>query len=147
MSSKKSSTSAVYYVQRLVEDDYMQGQLRDAASSLRSAYGRASKEPARAAEDEKLYGNVRQAATSIRKALTALRRPEAEPAPEHRLRAVAIAFAVVGASVLVIVKRGSKPRSAGTGDMTGDALDRTAASDRVSEPRDHYPLGSGGVTG
>ncbi len=74
------------YAQRLFEDEYVQGQLRDAASGIRSAYDRISKKPERAAEDKKVYSNVRQAATSIRKALLALRRPEPEPEPKHRFR-------------------------------------------------------------
>jgi hypothetical protein len=135
MASKKSSKSAISYAQRLFEDEYIQGQLRDAASGLRSAYARASRKPARAAEDKKFYGNVRQAATSIRKALTALRRPEPEPEPKHRLRTVMAAIAVVGASVLIISKRGStgEPPDAGTADAAG-AFGSDGASEQAAEP-------------
>ena len=111
MATKKSAT---YYVQRLFEDEYVQTQLRDAASGIRSAYGRVRKQPAEAAEDKKLYGNVRQAAISIRKALVALRRPEPEPEPKHRLRTALVAIAVVAASVLIITRRGSQPAGAST---------------------------------
>lgn len=114
MASKKPSKSAIYYVQRLVEDEYVQAQLRDAAGGIRSAYGRISKKPERAAEDKKLYRNVRQAATSTRKALLALRRaePEPEPEPNHRLRPALVAIAVVGGSVLIISKRESSGQPA-----------------------------------
>jgi hypothetical protein len=113
MAKKKPSKSGSYYVQRLFEDEYIQGQLRDAAGGLRSAYGRLTKKPSRAAEDKKLYSNVRQSATSIRKAIVALRRPEPEPEPKHRLRTVLIAIAVIAGSVLIITRRGSVGQPAG----------------------------------
>ena len=107
MARKQPPKSTASYIQRLFEDEYVQGQLRDAASGIRTAYDRIRKKPERAAEDKKFYSNVRQAATSIRKAVLALRRPEPEPEPKHRLRTVLIAVAVVGGSVLVISKRKS----------------------------------------
>ena len=131
MANKKQSKSASSYVQRLFEDEYIQGQLRDAASGIRSAYGRVRKRPAEAAEDKKVYGSVRQAAISIRKALVALRRPEPEPEPKHRFRGLLIALAVVGASVWVISKRGSTPAPAGP--STTDAAG-VIPSDGAPEP-------------
>ena len=107
MAKKKPPKSASEYVQRLFEDEYIQGQIRDAAGGLRSAYGRITKKPSRAAEDKQLYSSVRQSATSIRKALVALRRPEPEPEPKHRLRTALIAVAVIAGSVLIITRRGS----------------------------------------
>lgn len=115
MARNKPQKSATYYVQRLFEDEYVQDQLREAVSRLRSVYGRVRKQPAQAAEDKKLYTNVRQAATSIRKAVTALRRPEPEP-PKHRFRTVAIPLTVVAASVLVIKRRPQQPQPAGTSE-------------------------------
>jgi hypothetical protein len=136
MASKKESKSAMTYVQRLFEDEYVQGQLRDAASGIRSAYGRISKKPERAAEDKKLYTNVRQAATSIRKAMLALKRPEPEPEPKHRFRALLIAIAVVAASVLIISKRGSERESAdGSAAATADALAGDATSAPAAQPQ------------
>jgi hypothetical protein len=119
MAKKKPSKSGNYYLQRLFEDEYIQGQLRDAAAGLRSAYGRVTKKPSRAAEDKKLYNNVRQSATSIRKALVALRRPEPEPEPQHRLRVMLIAIAVIAGSVLVITRRGSMGQPAGESATDG----------------------------
>ena len=81
MTSKKPSKSAIHYAQRLFEDEYVQGQLRDAATGIRSAYDRISKKPERAAEDKKVYRSVRRAATSTRNALLALRRPSPSPSP------------------------------------------------------------------
>jgi hypothetical protein len=128
MASKKESKSAMTYVQRLFEDEYVQTQLRDAASGIRSAYGRIRKQPAEAAEDKKLYGSVRQAAISIRKALVALRRPEPEPEPKHRLRTAMVAIAVVATSVLIISRRGPQP----TGESSAAAAE-APPSDGASE--------------
>ena len=135
MASRKRSKSRSYYAQRLFEDEYVQGQLRDAASGLRSAYGRVTKKPARAAEDKKLYGNLRQAATSIRKALVALRRPEPEPEPKHRGRTVVTAIAVVGGSALIISRRGAtrQPEGGSSADAA-DASGSDGASERTAEP-------------
>jgi hypothetical protein len=118
-SKKKQSKTAIQYAQRLFEDEYVQGQLRDAAGGIRSAYDRISKKPERAAEDKKVYASVRRAATSIRNAFLALRRPEPEPEPRHRFRTVLLAIAVVAASVLVISKRGSEGPSAADINATG----------------------------
>jgi hypothetical protein len=135
MASKKPSKPAIHYVQRLFEDEYVQGQLRDAAGGIRSAYDRISKKPARAAEDKRLYGHVRQAAISIRRALLALRRPEPEPEPKHRFRTAVVAVAVVGASILIISKRESTshPADASKGDAA-DAFGGDRASELTAEP-------------
>ena len=134
MASKKPSKSAIHYAQRLFEDEYVQGQLRDAASGIRSAYDRISKKPERAAEDKKVYGSVRRAATSTRNALVALRRPEPEPEPTHRFRTALVAIAVVGGSVLIISKRESNGQSAVEINATAaDASNSNAATEQTAE--------------
>lgn len=105
----KRSRSASYYIGRLFEDEYVQDQLRDASRGLVSLHGRVRKKGAKAPEDKKVYASLRQAATSLRNLVLAFRRPAPEPQPKHRVRRVAIALALIGASVLVI-KRG--PQSA-----------------------------------
>lgn len=134
MTSKKPSKSAIHYAQRLFEDEYVQGQLRDAATGIRSAYDRISKKPERAAEDKKVYRSVRRAATSTRNALLALRRPEPEPEPTHRFRAVLVAITVVGGSVLIISKRESKGQPAAEINVTAaDASNTDAATEHAAE--------------
>src|SRR5216110_3509894 len=103
MASDKPPKSPAHYLQRLVEDDYVQEQLRTAATGLRAAYDRVARKRTKAAEDKKLYGNLQQAATSIRNALIALKRPE--PKPQHRVRKVLTAVAVVGGGALLIATR------------------------------------------
>ena len=133
MARKQPPRSAASYIQRLFEDEYVQGQLRDAASGIRTAYDRIRKKPERAAEDKKFYSNVRQAATSIRKAVLALRRPEPEPEPKHRFRTALIAIAVVGGSVLVISKRGSTGGQVAESDaIAADAFKSDGASEQMA---------------
>jgi hypothetical protein len=105
MAPKQSERSAKYYIERLLEDEYVQRQLLEAAGGIRSAYGRVATKRAKAAEDKELFGNLRRASTAIRKASIALRRPE--PEPPRRGRAVAVAIAVLAGTVLII-RRGPK---------------------------------------
>lgn len=102
MAKSNPAKSALPYLRQLIEDEYVQEQLRDAAGGLRAAYDRARKERARATEDKRLYGHVRDAASSIRRAAFALQRPE--PEPKHRLRKVAILAFALGGTVLLTLK-------------------------------------------
>lgn len=74
----KKASDARPYVQRLVEDDELRDNLRDAYESGRSAYGRASgaKRPSDVLEDKKLQKELRNASESLRAATDALREPE-----------------------------------------------------------------------
>jgi hypothetical protein len=92
--------SRLPYFQRLLEDEYVQEQLRGAAAGLRDAYDRAARQRAQATEDKKLYGSLRHAATSIRNAAGALKRAP-EPPPKHRARNMLIVALAVGATVLM----------------------------------------------
>lgn len=123
MAREEPKKSATYYIQRLFEDEYVQEQLRAAAGGLRSVYERARKQPAQAAEDKKLYDSLRQAAVSTRRAATALRRPEPEPAPKHRLRYLTVVVAVLLGSVLVIKRSPKQSELSGSGeaDASGNA--------------------------
>jgi hypothetical protein len=65
------------YVQRLVEDDDLRGNLREAYESARDAYDRADgKSATKVLEDKKLQGDLKTAAESLRSAAEALREPE-----------------------------------------------------------------------
>jgi hypothetical protein len=64
------------YVRRLIEDEDLRENLRDAYEALRHAYGRASngKGPAKAiVEDKKVHKDLRNAAESLREASEQLR--------------------------------------------------------------------------
>jgi hypothetical protein len=64
------------YIRRLIEDEDLRENLRDAYEALRHAYGRASngKGPAKAiVEDKKVHNDLRNAAESLREASEQLR--------------------------------------------------------------------------
>jgi hypothetical protein len=139
--AKKKAEPAVPYIRRVLEDEYVQEQLRSAASGLRAVYQRASRQGGQAAEDKRLYGNLRQAATSIRKAATALQRPK--PEPKRRGRKVATAALAAGAGALLISKRqkgnsegGSDPRASPVqgGDSGSQSSQRTAEPESATIP-------------
>src|SRR3954468_6029645 len=93
----KKANSAVPYVQRLAQDEYVQGQLRNAAERLSDAYERGRRKRGRAVEDKKFYRRVGGAAPSIRKAT---RRLQSKPKPKRRGRKIALAAAAGGAAIV-----------------------------------------------
>ena len=90
------------YVQRLVEDEELRDNLRNAFESARKAYARMSngKGPVKAVtEDKKVQSELREAATSLKDAADSLRggkkkkRAQGPPAPRRRSSAAGIALA------------------------------------------------------
>jgi hypothetical protein len=102
--SARSTRSAMPYAQRLVGDQYVQDQLRNAAVKLRDVYMRAARQPGKAAEDKQLYGNLREAVTSIRRAVGAIQQPP--PKPKHRGRRILV-VALLGAGAALLAKQAS----------------------------------------
>ena|SRR5205807_4645481 len=97
--SARSARSAMPYAQRLMADQFVQDQLRNAFVKLREAYGRAARHPGKAADDKQLYGSVREAATSIRRAVGAIQQPP--PKPKHRGRRVFVLALLAGGAALL----------------------------------------------
>jgi hypothetical protein len=90
------------YAQELLENAYVQENLRDGADKLRAAYRRARKPRVEPTRDEKLRGQVRSAAQSITEAGRALRSGRRKPERRWGRRvAVIIGLAVAGAGVAV----------------------------------------------
>lgn len=75
--AKQRAESARPYVQRLIEDEDLRDNLREAYESGRHAYERASgaKRPSDVLEDKKLQKDLRNASESLRAASDALREP------------------------------------------------------------------------
>jgi hypothetical protein len=111
MAKTRQRNSKLSYVQRLLEDETIQEQLREAAVALRGAYDRAAKKRAYAADDKKLYGNLRRAATSIRDATFALRK--AEPPPKRRARKLII-FTLAAGGAAMLTRLGREPADSST---------------------------------
>jgi ferric-dicitrate binding protein FerR (iron transport regulator) len=116
MAKTRKTESALPYLQRLLEDEFVQEQLRNAALGVRGAYGRARRKRSQAADDKLLYRNVRKAATSVRNAASALRRPEPPP-PKRRLRKVVGVALAIGGCVWLTVRL-QKLQSQGSGDSS-----------------------------
>ena len=104
MAKHKRADAAVPYLRRIAEDEYVQKQLREAATRLREVYSRGSRERSKAAEDKQLYRKVREAATSVRKAVGAIEEPPPKP-KRHGRSALLFAFAV---SAVLLAKRATK---------------------------------------
>jgi hypothetical protein len=82
------------YLERLVENGQAQGNLRDAAASLRAAYERASKRRVKAARDEKIRRQLRNAGQSLSEATRALT-AERKRSKGHRAKRLLIVLGVV----------------------------------------------------
>ncbi len=74
----EAAETARPYVKRLIEDDELRDNLREAYDAARDAYERAAngKGAAKLLEDKKLQGDLRTAAESLRSATETLREPE-----------------------------------------------------------------------
>jgi hypothetical protein len=135
MASAKQAKSAIPYIQRLFEDEYVQEQLRNAASGLWVAYQRARRGRIEAIEDRRLYGSLRQAATSIRKVVTRVQQPK--PQPKRRLRKVATVALAAGGTALLVTKL-QKSQTGNQSSSSEGAVDAEAArneSSPTAEPR------------
>jgi ferric-dicitrate binding protein FerR (iron transport regulator) len=138
MAKTKEAKSAVPYARRLLEDEYVQEQLRHAAAGLRVAYERARSQRGQATEDKRLYRNLQQAATSIREAILALQRPKPEPRRGRGGKIGVLMFAL-GGTVWLTVKL-QKPQSEASSVPTVSATrvepaaGEGGAAQPVSEP-------------
>ena len=75
------------YAQRLLENEYVQGNLGRAAENLKAAYKRASKRRVSPAGDEKVLGQLRGAVLLIAEAASALKADRQKPKPRWGRRA------------------------------------------------------------
>jgi cobalamin biosynthesis Mg chelatase CobN len=116
MAKPSQAKAALRYVQRVVEDEYVQEQLRSAVIGARAAYLRARRQRTQVVEDKGLYRNLRQAATALQRATGALRPPP--PEPKHRGRKLAVVALAAGGTALITTKlqklQWQRARNAGT---------------------------------
>ena len=97
-----ATASARPYVQRLIEDDELRDNLREAYDAGRHAYGRAAgaKRPSDVLEDKKLQKDLRNASEALRNASEALREPEKKSGSTFgRLLLIAIIGAIVAVAL------------------------------------------------
>ena len=95
-----SSLRSNPYVQRLIEDDELRDNIRDAVESARDAYARIAngKGPGAILEDKKVQKDLRQAAESLREASEQLRGKR----KKSRLGRI-ILIALIGAVIAVLL--------------------------------------------
>jgi hypothetical protein len=95
------------YVQRLIEDEDLRDNLKDAYTSAKKAYGRATgngKGPVKAVtSDKKVQKEMRQAAEALQEARDRLQKPK----KKHRLGRF-ILLAIVGGVVALVVSEGAR---------------------------------------
>jgi hypothetical protein len=97
------------YVQRLIEDEELRGNLRDAFESAREAFGRASgngRSPVKAmTSDRKVQKDLRNAAESLRDASELLRAPRKRR--KSRLGRLVL-LALVGAAIAIVLSEDAR---------------------------------------
>lgn len=95
------------YVQRLIEDDDLRDNLKDAYSSAKKAYSRATgngKGTVKAVtSDKKVQKEMRQAAEALQEARERLQKPK----KKHRLGRL-IMLAIIGGVVALVVSEGAR---------------------------------------
>jgi adenylosuccinate synthase len=97
------------YVQRLVEDDELRDNLRNAFESARKAYSRMSngKGPVKAVtEDKKFQREMRDAATSLKDAAEALREGKKKKRRKGRL----LLMAIIGGGIALAASEGLRKK-------------------------------------
>ena len=96
------------YVQRLIEDEDLRDNLKDAYNSARKAYGRATgngKGTVKAVtSDKKVQKEMRQAAEALQEARERLQKPKKK---KHRLGKLLL-LAVIGGVVALVVSEGAR---------------------------------------
>jgi hypothetical protein len=100
--AKKRAETAAPYVQRLIEDEELRDNLREAYEAGRHAYERASgaKRPFDVLEDKKLGKDLRNASESLRAASEALREPQKKSGGSlGKLLLIAIVGAIIALAV------------------------------------------------
>ncbi|MGI8713476.1 MAG: hypothetical protein ACR2NR_09890 [Solirubrobacteraceae bacterium] len=86
---------ATPYIQRLLNDDYIQDQIGQGITALRASRNRTKGRKAQEAlKDRRLWSQVQQAAGSLSQAVRALNEPEP---PQHRARRTLLLAAAAGA--------------------------------------------------
>jgi hypothetical protein len=92
--AKDAAGTARPYVKRLIEDEELRDNLREAYESARDAYSRASngKRPSQLLDDKKLQKELRTAAESLRDAAEALHEPEKTKSSHRLSKLLLVAF-------------------------------------------------------
>lgn len=91
MAATESASRLGPYVERLLQNAYVQDNLLDAVENLRGAYERAQKRRVEPARDEKIRRQLRQAALSLKEAGQALKSGRQKPKKRRAKRMLILA--------------------------------------------------------
>ena len=122
--ARVAAETARPYVQRLIEDDDLRTNLRDAYDAARDAYDRATDSkasPKDVLEDRKLQKDLKSAAEALRSASDALREPEKKESSHGFAKLLVIAF--IGAVLALALSE----------DLRKAALDRLFGAEEEFE--------------
>lgn len=122
--ARVAAETARPYVQRLIEDDDLRTDLRDAYEAARDAYDRATDSkasPKDVLEDRKLQKDLKSAAEALRSASDALREPEKKDSGHGFAKLLVIAF--IGAVLALALSE----------DLRKAALDRLFGAEEEFE--------------
>ena len=120
------AANAGIYAQRLIENEYVQENLAQAAESLRAAYRRASKRRVEPTRDEKLRKQVRQAALSLREAASALQSGRRKPKKRGRRILLVLVVGVGAAAAIVATNEDLRRKLIGDENTRGEDAGATA---------------------
>jgi hypothetical protein len=93
------------YLRELMENEYVQQNIREGVTRLRTAYDRAQKRRVEPTRDEKLREQVRSAANSLTEAARALRSGRRKPEPRWGRRLAVVAGLAVAGGVTALWAR------------------------------------------
>ena len=134
------------YVQRLIDDEELRNNLRDAAIAARSAYGRVSgngKGPVKAVtNDKKVQRDLRHAADSLREASEQLRGGKKKKSKLGRL----LLFGAVAGGVTLAVSEGARKTVMDKLFGAEEEFEYTSSTSSASAP-ESSAAGAGATTG
>jgi hypothetical protein len=126
MATDRAAKAGVY-AQRLIENEYVQENLAEAADRLRAAYKRASKRRVEPTRDEKLRGQIRDAALSLREAANALQSGRRKPKKRRGRRVVLILVLGAGTAAVIVASNEELRKKVFGGDSSGERTVATPA--------------------
>jgi hypothetical protein len=134
MANEKVANAGTY-AQRLIENEYVQENLAQAAESLRAAYRRASKRRVEPTRDEKFRRQVREAANSLREAASALQSGRRGPKKRRGRRVVILLSAGAAAAAVVLASNDELRRQLlGDGAAGGGGMSTAPRGDGSQAP-------------
>lgn len=131
MATDRAAMAGIY-AQRLIENEYVQENLAEAADRLRAAYKRASKRRVEPTRDKKLRRQIRDAALSLREATNALQSGRRKPKKRRGRRLVLVLILGAGAAAAIVASNEELRRKV----LGGDSPDQTVQPSSPSKSQE-----------